>query len=192
MGWALALHGGAGDVPRTLPPELREPRLATLRRCLDLGAAALRDGRTALDVVELVVRPSSPSPTPRSRSPACPPAVPRERARSCPARPPTPTDRLTVGGVACRCGSWRTARTSTPAGAPCSPPPAPSRWRRASWRAPCAAAPSRASPPSPTPSRSPGSSWRGRRTSTSPSTAPRPSPGTRYAERACVVRARQS
>ncbi|CAL4917825.1 unnamed protein product [Urochloa decumbens] len=56
MGWALALHGGAGDVPRTLPPEAREPRLAALRRCLDLGAAALRDGRSALDVVELVVR----------------------------------------------------------------------------------------------------------------------------------------
>ncbi|CAN6282308.1 unnamed protein product [Urochloa humidicola] len=56
MGWALALHGGAGDVPRTLPAELREPRLAALRRCLDLGAAALRDGRSALDVVELVVR----------------------------------------------------------------------------------------------------------------------------------------
>ncbi|PUZ38068.1 hypothetical protein GQ55_9G167400 [Panicum hallii var. hallii] len=56
MGWALALHGGAGDVPRTLPPELREPRLATLRRSLDLGAAALREGRPALDVVELVVR----------------------------------------------------------------------------------------------------------------------------------------
>ncbi|KAF8674467.1 hypothetical protein HU200_048303 [Digitaria exilis] len=56
MGWALALHGGAGDIPRTLPPESREPRLATLRRCLDLGSAALRDGRAALDVVELVVR----------------------------------------------------------------------------------------------------------------------------------------
>lgn len=56
MGWALALHGGAGDVPRTLPPESREPRLATLRRCLDIGTAALRDGRAALDVVELVVR----------------------------------------------------------------------------------------------------------------------------------------
>lgn len=56
MGWALALHGGAGDVPRTLPPESREPRLATLRRCLDIGTAALREGRTALDVVELVVR----------------------------------------------------------------------------------------------------------------------------------------
>ncbi|XP_062211760.1 isoaspartyl peptidase/L-asparaginase 1 [Phragmites australis] len=56
MGWALALHGGAGDIPRSLPPERREPRLATLRRCLDLGAAALRDGRPALDVAELVVR----------------------------------------------------------------------------------------------------------------------------------------
>ncbi|XP_034579034.1 isoaspartyl peptidase/L-asparaginase 1 [Setaria viridis] len=55
MGWALVLHDGAGDVPRTLPPETREPRLVALCRCLDLGAAALRDGRAALDVVELVV-----------------------------------------------------------------------------------------------------------------------------------------
>jgi hypothetical protein len=44
MGWALALHGGAGDIPRSLAPELRDRRLATLR-----------DGSTALDVVELVV-----------------------------------------------------------------------------------------------------------------------------------------
>jgi L-asparaginase / beta-aspartyl-peptidase len=43
MGWALALHGGAGDIPRSLAPELRDRRLATLR-----------DGSTALDVVELV------------------------------------------------------------------------------------------------------------------------------------------
>jgi hypothetical protein len=55
MGWALALHGGAGDIPRSLAPELRDSRLATLRRCLDVGTAALRDGRAALDVVELVV-----------------------------------------------------------------------------------------------------------------------------------------
>jgi L-asparaginase / beta-aspartyl-peptidase len=54
MGWALALHGGAGDIPRSLAPELRDRRLATLRRCLDVGTAALRDGSTALDVVELV------------------------------------------------------------------------------------------------------------------------------------------
>uniref|UniRef100_A0A0E0D3J1 beta-aspartyl-peptidase n=1 Tax=Oryza meridionalis TaxID=40149 RepID=A0A0E0D3J1_9ORYZ len=56
MGWAVALHGGAGDIPRSLPPDRREPRLATLRRCLDLATAALRSGRAALDVVELVVR----------------------------------------------------------------------------------------------------------------------------------------
>ncbi|TVU46238.1 hypothetical protein EJB05_05762, partial [Eragrostis curvula] len=56
MGWALALHGGAGDIPRSLPAELKEARLATLRRCLDVGTAALRAGRPAIDVVELVVR----------------------------------------------------------------------------------------------------------------------------------------
>ncbi|KAL6637326.1 hypothetical protein ACP70R_024898 [Stipagrostis hirtigluma subsp. patula] len=56
MGWALAVQGAAGAISPSLPPELREPRLATLRRCLDLGAAALRAGRHALDVVELVVR----------------------------------------------------------------------------------------------------------------------------------------
>uniref|UniRef100_A0ACD5ZMQ0 Uncharacterized protein n=1 Tax=Avena sativa TaxID=4498 RepID=A0ACD5ZMQ0_AVESA len=56
MGWAIALHGGAGDIPRSLAPERREPRLATLRRSLDLAVAALQAGRSALDVVELVVR----------------------------------------------------------------------------------------------------------------------------------------
>lgn len=52
MGWALAMQGGGGNIPRSLPPDSTEPRLRTLRRCLDLGAA----GRPALDVVELVVR----------------------------------------------------------------------------------------------------------------------------------------
>jgi beta-aspartyl-peptidase (threonine type) len=56
MGWALAMQGGGGNIPRSLPPDITEPRLATLRRCLDLGAAALRAGQPALDVVELVVR----------------------------------------------------------------------------------------------------------------------------------------
>ena len=72
MGWALALHGGAGDVPRTLPPESREPRLATLRRCLDIGTAALREGRTALDVVELVVHTHRPTPTRLFSDPSLP------------------------------------------------------------------------------------------------------------------------
>lgn len=55
MGWAIALHGGAGDIPVDLPNDKRAPREATLRRCLDLGVAALTANRSPLDVVELVV-----------------------------------------------------------------------------------------------------------------------------------------
>ncbi|KAG8388786.1 hypothetical protein BUALT_Bualt02G0161400 [Buddleja alternifolia] len=56
MGWAIALHGGAGDIPRSLPPELRQPREAALRHCLQIGVDALKAARSPLDVVELVVR----------------------------------------------------------------------------------------------------------------------------------------
>ncbi|EPS61830.1 hypothetical protein M569_12962, partial [Genlisea aurea] len=56
MGWSIALHGGAGDIPRSLPPERREPREAALRRCLQIGVEAIESGRSSLDVVELVVR----------------------------------------------------------------------------------------------------------------------------------------
>ncbi|KAJ0980140.1 hypothetical protein J5N97_008395 [Dioscorea zingiberensis] len=56
MGWAIALHGGAGDIPLSLPLERRVPREATLRRCLSLGIAALKANQPPLDVVELVVR----------------------------------------------------------------------------------------------------------------------------------------
>ncbi|KAI3463831.1 hypothetical protein Pfo_020494 [Paulownia fortunei] len=56
MGWAIALHGGAGDIPRSLPPERREPREAALRHCLEIGVDAIKAGRSPLDVVELVVR----------------------------------------------------------------------------------------------------------------------------------------
>ncbi|KAL3499670.1 hypothetical protein ACH5RR_038763 [Cinchona calisaya] len=56
MGWAIALHGGAGDIPKNLAPERREPREASLRRCLEIGVAALKAHKSALDVVELVVR----------------------------------------------------------------------------------------------------------------------------------------
>ncbi|XVF54475.1 hypothetical protein PTKIN_Ptkin05aG0183300 [Pterospermum kingtungense] len=55
MGWAIALHGGAG-VPLSMPPENRLPREAGLRHCLDVGIAALKSHMHALDVVELVVR----------------------------------------------------------------------------------------------------------------------------------------
>lgn len=55
MGWAIAVHGGAGDIPLSLPPEKRLPREAGLRRCLDVGIAALKAYNHPLDVVELVV-----------------------------------------------------------------------------------------------------------------------------------------
>lgn len=56
MGWAIALHGGAGDIPLTLPPERRLPREEALQHCLHIGVEALKAGNSALDVVELVVR----------------------------------------------------------------------------------------------------------------------------------------
>ncbi|KAH1080167.1 hypothetical protein J1N35_019928 [Gossypium stocksii] len=56
MGWAIALHGGAGDIPHSLPPDRRLPREAGLRHCLDVGIAALKAHKHPLDVVELVVR----------------------------------------------------------------------------------------------------------------------------------------
>ncbi|KAF8399662.1 hypothetical protein HHK36_015532 [Tetracentron sinense] len=56
MGWAIALHGGAGNIPLSLPPERREPREEALRHCLKIGVAALKAKRPPLDVVELVVR----------------------------------------------------------------------------------------------------------------------------------------
>ncbi|KAF5730216.1 isoaspartyl peptidase/L-asparaginase 1 [Tripterygium wilfordii] len=56
MGWAIALHGGAGDIPLSIPPERRLPREAALRHCLHVGVEALKAQNHPLDVVELVVR----------------------------------------------------------------------------------------------------------------------------------------
>ncbi|XP_013612585.1 PREDICTED: isoaspartyl peptidase/L-asparaginase 1-like [Brassica oleracea var. oleracea] len=56
VGWAIALHGGGGDIPIDLPDELRIPRETALRHCLDLGVSALKSGKHPLDVTELVVR----------------------------------------------------------------------------------------------------------------------------------------
>ena len=56
MGWAIALHGGAGDIPLSLAAERREPREAALRHCLQIGVNALKAQKPPLDVVELVVR----------------------------------------------------------------------------------------------------------------------------------------
>lgn len=53
--WAIAVHGGAGVDP-ALPVERQEEARRVLARCLSAGAAALRSGASALDVVEMVVR----------------------------------------------------------------------------------------------------------------------------------------
>lgn len=55
MGWAIALHGGAGDIPLSLSPERRLPREVCLLHCLQLGTDALKAKVSPLDVVELVV-----------------------------------------------------------------------------------------------------------------------------------------
>ncbi|XP_023530268.1 isoaspartyl peptidase/L-asparaginase 1 [Cucurbita pepo subsp. pepo] len=56
MGWAIALHGGAGDIPLSLSLDRRQPREETLRRCLQIGVQALKEQKPPVDVVELVVR----------------------------------------------------------------------------------------------------------------------------------------
>jgi hypothetical protein len=55
MGWAIALHGGAGDISKDLPTARREAVEACLSHCLRLGVSALQSSHTALDVAELVV-----------------------------------------------------------------------------------------------------------------------------------------
>lgn len=56
MGWAIALHGGAGDIPLSLPDDRRIPREEGLRHCLQIGVDAIKACKHPLDVVELVVR----------------------------------------------------------------------------------------------------------------------------------------
>lgn len=50
--WSVAIHGGAGAIPHTIPPERRDACLSALDRILRSGSAQLADGASALDVVE--------------------------------------------------------------------------------------------------------------------------------------------
>jgi beta-aspartyl-peptidase (threonine type) len=54
--FAIALHGGAGAIPRDMPEEEQAAHRAGLSRALDLGRAMLDRGAASLDVVEAVVR----------------------------------------------------------------------------------------------------------------------------------------
>lgn len=54
--WALAIHGGAGTIPKTLPDAEKQQYLRSLGEALKVGQEVLRQGGTSLDAVEKVVR----------------------------------------------------------------------------------------------------------------------------------------
>jgi beta-aspartyl-peptidase (threonine type) len=54
--FAIAIHGGAGDDPAQLSPEVRQARVAALGKALEIGVKILKEGGTSLDAVEQVIR----------------------------------------------------------------------------------------------------------------------------------------
>src|SRR4029077_2478677 len=54
--WALAIHGGAGTIPKSMPDADKQAYLKSLSQALDLGRQVLASGGTSLDAVEKVVR----------------------------------------------------------------------------------------------------------------------------------------
>ncbi len=54
--WAIAIHGGAGVIPKTLPAAEREQYFKSLDAALKVGRDVLAGGGTSLDAVEKVVR----------------------------------------------------------------------------------------------------------------------------------------
>ena len=54
--WAVALHGGAGTISKDLPDSIRQQYYDGLEQAARTGELVLRDGGSALDAVEQVVR----------------------------------------------------------------------------------------------------------------------------------------
>ena len=54
--WAIAIHGGAGTIPKNLPEAEKEQYLRSLAAALKVGQEVLQKGGTSLDAVEKVVR----------------------------------------------------------------------------------------------------------------------------------------
>ena len=54
--WAIALHGGAGTIPKDMAPALVTAYRASLRHGLEIGKDILEHGGTSLDAVQAVVR----------------------------------------------------------------------------------------------------------------------------------------
>jgi hypothetical protein len=53
--WAIALHGGAGDISRNMTAERKKVTEQAVHECLQIGVSALENSASALDVVEKVV-----------------------------------------------------------------------------------------------------------------------------------------
>ncbi|HSR67747.1 MAG TPA: isoaspartyl peptidase/L-asparaginase [Acidobacteriota bacterium] len=56
LDYAIAIHGGAGVIPRDIDPEIRQGYEDSLKQALELGRSMLEEGRASLDVVETVIR----------------------------------------------------------------------------------------------------------------------------------------
>lgn len=54
--WALALHGGAGTISQSMPDSVKQNYYNALNEAVRTGEMILRDGGSALDAVENVVR----------------------------------------------------------------------------------------------------------------------------------------
>jgi len=54
--WAIAVHGGAGTIPRDIAEDRKAAYVAGLERALRLGKDLLEEGGTSLDAVERVIR----------------------------------------------------------------------------------------------------------------------------------------
>ena len=54
--WAIAIHGGAGVISKSMPEATKREYFAALEAALKVGREALAAGGTSLDVVEKVVR----------------------------------------------------------------------------------------------------------------------------------------
>ncbi|HSK79257.1 MAG TPA: isoaspartyl peptidase/L-asparaginase [Thermoanaerobaculia bacterium] len=54
--WSLAIHGGAGTIPKTIPESEKQAYLDSLNKALTIGRDVLAKGGTSLDAVERVVR----------------------------------------------------------------------------------------------------------------------------------------
>lgn len=60
--WAIAIHGGAGTIPRDFPEDRKQAYIDDLEAALTVGRDMLAEGAEGLDVVEQVIRHLEDSP----------------------------------------------------------------------------------------------------------------------------------